>query len=459
MCNTNFASVAQRCPKVQYPKESGYCAFAWDPADPTTGCSGTAKSVVVGRECFPKDYLGPPEFEHVQTEEEAFSTARDFLREIIRYAHSRKIQLWLNTGEMPFVPPNLIPPTSKRYRSFYCGTAIPHAEPAMLDIWEAFVASMIKTYPDADRYLVCTGSEIHLPADDPKTQAILSEYEHVRPLLADKDEADKAEADKDNDIADVWAADKLFRRIKARYPEAKLGVGLVFRGGQLRVLDAVLPKDISLINMVNWYGETAMQYFDGIEGRELFMINRITDDGCELNVQLNAMMYDHDKNIPDSIRYGLAGFIGQLNKCRGAEASAQYLIEGAWNPQINPQSFYERYLGRLYGPDALDTLLKAYLLLEENEKTLGWHGRRYLLSTFVHGNRMALELRKVDYKAEELKLDRTEVEKDIKTAEADAKFWDGRAAHCRQALELMRQARAKVLSGSTGWPRAVARPA
>ena len=178
------------------------------------------------------------------------------------------------------------------------------------------------------------------------------------------------------------------------------------------------------------------------------MINRITDDGCELNVQLNAMMYDHDKNIPDSIRYGLAGFIGQLNKCRGAEASAQYLIEGAWNPQINPQSFYKSYLGRLYGPDALDTMLKAYMLLEENEKTLGWHGRSYLLSTFVHGNRMALKLRKVDYKAEELKLDRTEVEKDIKTAEKDVKFWDDRAAQCRQALDLMRQARSKVLPGS-----------
>ena len=65
--------------EIIYPKESGYCAWAWN--------SGTAKSVKVGRECFPQDYLGPPEFARAQTQEEAYRTARDFLREVIRYAH------------------------------------------------------------------------------------------------------------------------------------------------------------------------------------------------------------------------------------------------------------------------------------------------------------------------------------------------------------------------------------
>ena len=54
--------------------------------------SGTAKSVKIGRECFSKDYLGPPEFAKVQTPEQAYSTARDSRREVIRYAHSRKIR-------------------------------------------------------------------------------------------------------------------------------------------------------------------------------------------------------------------------------------------------------------------------------------------------------------------------------------------------------------------------------
>ena len=194
----------------------------------------------------------------------------------------------------------------------------------------------------------------------------------------------------ETDLADVGAADKLVRRIKARHPKAKLGIELIFRGGQLRALDAVLPKDVWLMNMVNWGGETAVSYFDGIQGRELVVWPRITDDGCELNIQLNAMMYDHDETIPGSVRYGLTGVLGQLNKARGAEQSAQYIAEGAWNPKIRCQSFYERYVRRLFGPDAQRLLLKAFLLLEENEKALGWHGRHGIFGTYHHGNRMGV---------------------------------------------------------------------
>jgi hypothetical protein len=424
--------------EIIYPKESGYCAWAWN--------SGTAKTVQVGRECFPQDYLGPPEFAKVRTQQEAYRTARDFLREVIRYAHRRKVQVRLAIGEMTYVPPNLAPPATAKdlgFGPFYCGIAIPHGEPAVLDIYEAAMRSMIETYPEADRFWVCTGSEAHIAASDAKSQAFIRDYAGLRRLLPQKPPAAM-----DTDVADVAAAGKLMRRIKARYPTAKLGAELIFRGGQLRALDAVLPKDVWLMNMVNWDGETAMSDFDKIRGRELVVWPRITDDGGELNIQLNAMMYDHDETISGSVRYGLTGVLGQLNKARGAEPSAQYIAEGAWNPAIRCRSFYERYLGRLFGPNAQGSLVKAYLLLEENEKTLGWHGRRGLFGTFHHGNLMGIGLRSVNYKEAKPKLDRPQVEKAIQAAGEDRKFWDGRAAQCGQALELMRQARPKVLSGS-----------
>jgi len=210
----------------------------------------------------------------------------------------------------------------------------------------------------------------------------------------------------------------------------------------------VLPKDVALMNMVNWDGETAMSYFDGIQGRDLVVWPRITDDGGELNIQLNAMMYDHEETITGAVRYGLTGILGQLNKARGAECSAQYIAEAAWNPEIRCESFYQRYTGRLFGPDAQEMLLKAYLLLEENEKTLGWHGRHGLFGTYHHGNRMGVGLRSVNWTEEKLKIDRPEVEKAIQAAEEEGRFWDGRVAHCRQALELMQQARPKVFPGS-----------
>ena len=310
-------------------QESGFVAWP--------GASGTAKTVVVGRECFPQDgYMGPPEFAKVQNQQEAHRTAREFLRELIRYAHSRKVQVWLVTGEIPFVPANLIPPNAKRMQSFYCGVAIPHGEPAVLDIYEAALRSMIETYPEADRYWVCSGEESAMVStDDPQTQSLIREHSALRALLPKN-----SPAWMDNNLADVVLADKLVRRIKARYPTAKLGIELIFRGGQLRALDATLPKDVSLLNMVNWPGETAMSDFDKIQNRDLVVWPRITDDGCELNIQLNAMMYDSDKVISDGVRYGLSGVLGQLNKARGAEQSAQYIAEGAWNPAIDCQSFY-----------------------------------------------------------------------------------------------------------------------
>ena len=114
---------------------------------------------------------------------------------------------------MPFVPPNLVPPTAKKFRNFYCGIAIPQGEPAVLDIYEAAVRSMIESYPEADRYWFLTGSELLVAADDPQTQALIRDYANVRRLLPQK-----SAAAVDTDLADVAAADKLVRRIKSRYP-------------------------------------------------------------------------------------------------------------------------------------------------------------------------------------------------------------------------------------------------
>jgi hypothetical protein len=431
-------SCGGRKTEILYPKESGYCAWAWS--------SGTARSVQVGRECFPQDYLGPPEFANAATPEQAFRTARGFLRELIGYAHRRKVQVWLALGEMTYVPPNLAPPGAAGalgFGPFYCGIAIPHGEPAMLDVYEAAVRSMIESYPEADRYWVCSGSEAHIAANDPKTQALIRGRGDLRRLLPPKPPAAI-----DTDLADVCAAGKLVQRIKARYPAARLGAELIFRGGQLRALDAVLPKDVWLMNMVNWDGETAMNDFDAIKGRELVAWPRITDDGCELNIQLNAMMYDSDQTIAAAGRYGVTGVLGQLNKARGAEQSAQYIAEGAWNPKIRCRSFYEGYLRRLYGPESLGPLLAAFLLLEENEKALGWHGRQGIMGTYHHGNRMGVGLRAADYRQERPKLDRPQVAQAIQAAEGERKFWDGRAADCGRALKLLRGARPRVWPGS-----------
>ncbi len=442
-------SYGGKAAEIIYPKESGYVAWGFG-----LSTSGTAKEVWVGRECFPSEYLGPPEFAEVQTPEEAHRTARDFLSEIIRYAHQRNVQVWLTMGEIPYVPPNLVPPAAKRLHNFYCGTAIPMGDPALLDIWEAAVRSMIETYPDADSYGIWM-SEHSLPADDPQTQILLREYAAVRKLIPPAEEIHRqgsvhplSPQALDSDLGEIAIVDRLIRRIKARHPTAKLGVILLFRGYLLRPMDFLLPKDVWIMNMENFLNTgPVMHFYGGMTSRELLAMPRIDDDGCELHVQLNAMLYDRDEIIPGSAWYGLAGIVGQLNKERGLECNVRYVAEGAWNRQIQCRSFYEDYLRRLYGPEPLDTLLKAYLMLEENEKTLGWQGRRGIFPGYTRFSPCKLRTN-VNYRERQPKLDCQQLQRDIQAAEEARKFWQGRAAHCRQALELLREARSKVLPGS-----------
>ena len=188
---------------------------------------------------------------------------------------------------------------------FYCGVALSPGDPAVLDIWEAAVRSMIESYPEADRYWVVSGSEllggtqpVHgIAANDPQIQAL---DPRLPPACARCFRRSRRPPSTSVCPTSIWPTSprptSSCAGSKPVYPAAKLGVELIFRGGQLRALDSALPKDVSLMNMVNFTGETAMSYFDGIQGRDLVVWPRITDDGCELNIQLNAMMYDQRRD-------------------------------------------------------------------------------------------------------------------------------------------------------------------
>ena len=125
--------------------------------------TGTRSEVRVGRECFPHERLCGDEFREVGSEDEAFAVAIPFLREIIRYAHRRCVQVWLVFGELPFVSHNLAPqsalvdhgvaPSESHSYQRYCGVAVPTGDPAALDIWEAALCAVIETYPEAVKTL------------------------------------------------------------------------------------------------------------------------------------------------------------------------------------------------------------------------------------------------------------------------------------------------------------------
>ena len=448
--------------EIFYPKESGY--LAWGGTEPgVLSVGGTADDVKVGRECFPSKYLGAPEFAHIETTEQAFATARDFLHEIIRYAHERKVQVWLMMGEIPRVPPNLVPAGVKLPKGFegvfYCGRLLPHGSPIMLDIWESALKAMIETYPDADGYGVWT-SEDRPSTNFPETQQLMSKYAAARRLIPSAEEIYKqgnfhpaSSGALESDFAEVCAVAEIVHRIKKHYPAVKFGVTTLFRGYLLRALDSVLPKDVWLMNMENFLNVgPLMHFYGGIKGRELLVMPRIDDDGCELHMQLNASVYERDEIISGAARYGLAGFVGQLNKERGLECNVRFLAEGAWNPKINARSFYENYLSRIFGSDAIETLLKAYLIMDNEEINLGSHVPGGIYGIFPGFNRFQpvppLRTGALMKEQPDSQLFREVIQRE----KADAALLQARFTHMagryRQALELLRRTRPNVLPGA-----------
>jgi hypothetical protein len=375
-------SYKEKKTQVFYPKESGYLTWG---GPLRLKLSGTAKDVRVARECFPSEYIGAPEFANVETQEEAYRTARKFLREVIQYAHSRKIQVWLMIGEVPRVPPNMVPPDVNTPTDLaYSGRLMPHGHPDLAPIWEAAVTSLIKNYPETDAFGIW-GSEHCASPDDPETQRMIAQYSKARKMIPSFDEivkggntiiiarqqnlGEKGSA-LDVDFAELCVINKVVRNIKKRNPDVNLVVSTLFRGYLLRAMDALFPKDVRLQNMDTFgNNKSVMHFYDGIEDRELIVMPRIDHDGCELQMQLNLIQYEEDEIISGAAKYGLSGIVGQLNKERGLEINTRYVAEGAWDPTITVQDFYKSYLSRVFGSKTAESLSEAYLLLD---RELGW---------------------------------------------------------------------------------------
>ena len=84
--------------------ESGHLAIgkgsrSWGRSVHTT--TGTRADLRVGADCYDHERLCAPEFRDVDSEEDAYRVAIPFLREIIRYAHQRQVQVRLVMGEFP----------------------------------------------------------------------------------------------------------------------------------------------------------------------------------------------------------------------------------------------------------------------------------------------------------------------------------------------------------------------
>ncbi len=347
-----------------YTKDSGY--LTWN----LTAGSHTTKDVKIGRELFKQERVCAPEFAKVQNQKEAQQVARKWLKEAIAYAHQRKIKIWLGQGDCPTVLPNL-GKHSPLANGDWGGGALhmPPGDSVGVEIWEAMIHSMIETYPEADGYWVWLAEAGVAGMNDPASQKVISQYEvnGKRPHT-------------DSDLALVHYGKELIQRLKARHPQAKLGLAMLSRSFLFPTLDKLVSKDVPFASMETgacfYYKPrpVPMEQFGGLTQRETYLVPRLDEDVNELAMQFNVGLYEFDGVLTGSVQHKVSGIAPQVGKLRGLEQNARYIADGCWNPRLTTAEFYEAYLRRLFGADALADMLKAYQILQENERATAWQG-------------------------------------------------------------------------------------
>jgi hypothetical protein len=362
-------------------KETGYLTWRYHYGSQLT------KDVAVGREHFRgRERMAPAEFQHVETPQQAFTVARDFLREIIRYARTRHIRVWLcidpttlqaNHARLARRATNLQLPFHP-----ILGTHMCPADPALHEINAERVKALAATYPEAEGYILYL-PEMYPDCPDPQDQALFqrerARFDGALKLWVPyKGYERKAEIVLDSNIGSVHIAREALKARDRVAPGAKIAIGGIGRGYLLPFLDKLFPKDVPFTDMESraiWTpAGVPMEYFGGMGQRERTLVPRMDDDSAMFGMQFNLNLYYKDRMLEGSLEHGVAGFAGQLNRARGTEQNTRYLALGAWRPHLTPKEFYAEYAARLFGARAQSSVEAAFATLEENEEYLGWTG-------------------------------------------------------------------------------------
>jgi Glycosyl hydrolase family 67 N-terminus len=362
------------------PKETGYLTWRVNTA------TFTSSDVEIGREHFPSKRVCAAEFQDCNTQEEAYRVGRHLLTQVIDYAHQKKIQIRLGTGDCPVVPPNLGRLAKYKLPDPFYGTVVSPGDPAAVEIWVAMMKSMIEMYPEADGYWLWL-SEGYYDLGDPGIKKIVNDYASYRKLIPSMDELKKIGYDQyfvgmteqkqiESDLGLLHCGKEITARVKQEYPKANVGVSVLGRSYLFKAMDAMLPKEVPFQSMeasICWNrgSRVPMQLFADAGGRETFLVPRLDDDESQFGMQFNVGLYEHDQVIGDSVKYGVSGVAPQTGKLRGMEQNAKYIFNGSWDAAIKPDTFYRGYVERIFGSAALPLMLKAYETLEKQEMYLG----------------------------------------------------------------------------------------
>lgn len=347
--------------------------------------SHTSADVTIGKKWFPDVRLAPPEFQQVNTPQQAYTTAQDMLKKIIQYANSRHVKVWL-VDEMAATPPNLarfgerlgpIP-----FEGVY-GTYMHPEDPVNRELQTIKLRALIDMYPGAAGYFLNI-PEIYTELNNARHRDFFAEqapkFQELRPLMQPWEDrmAVGRQAMVDSDIGFFDLFNYLLAQRDKFAPNAKLGMMTVGRGYVMPLFDKMLPKDISFSDFDTGghcgYGTPQgmpMNYFGGMGERNRIFSPYLDNDCDTLGLQFSVGVYTNkDRIYTDGIANGLTGVAPWMVQPRGTEANSTFLAEADWNPKLTREQFYQDYATRLFGNKAASEMYQAFMNLESDQSYL-----------------------------------------------------------------------------------------
>ena len=360
--------------------------------------SCSVDEVKIGKEHFAGlRTMAPPEMQDIDTPEEAVRRFKRMIKAIIRYAKSKGMKVGFST-DPTYAPANLARfarnYAHRPHTSFGYSAHLSPTDPVGLDYGKTWLRALLETYPEIDDLFLYV-SEAYELDPHPDAKAL---YERMRPQFAPALKA----------LKDAWAS-LAFRHTSFTYkglsPEelidiqvgwihrigelmdaakqmtegTRICMAFFFKGYLLPTADKQIDREIPFMDMQSSgvfpvEGDVNASYFANMGDRDRYINCRIDDDASMFGLPFYLRQFQHDGLFKEARDAGVSGYAGQIFRSRGTEHHSRYLAHGAWEPDLTPEAFYERYSRDIFGDAAAGAMQKAFGLLEEMDEQTGWNG-------------------------------------------------------------------------------------
>lgn len=342
-----------------------------------------------------RKYMAPLEMQEINSQEQAHKIFSFMMKEVFKYAHSKGIKIGLT------IDPSYMPPNFGRFaKNFWgrpfepvWGSKISPTDPIATEHIKGRLGAIFSTYPEIDDLFISL-SEDYFSCKYPESKEL---YRKLRPKFKEAKKIIENEWDSlckhknrtpeqliDADIGLFYLANKTIKIARQLNPNIKLGICTFFRGYLLKTMDKLLEKSISFMD---WQSQGCKplksdinaNYFEGMGERERIIIPRVDDDGSMFGIPFYLRQYQRDGLFNIANKAGVTGFVAQVTRSRGIEHHTKFLADGAWNPEITIDEFYDNYTNDIFGSKAALFVKKAFNYFEESEELLGWRGLKNFL--------------------------------------------------------------------------------